>query len=50
VDNHQDVLAALGRADGEATCKVSRGPLVFVEGDGGAGESDVGKQTRVEGQ
>jgi hypothetical protein len=25
VDNHQDVLVALGRADGQATCKVGRG-------------------------
>ncbi len=37
----------LGRADGEATCKVGREPLVFVEGDGGAGEGNVDKQASV---
>ncbi len=50
VDNHQEVLVTLGRADGEATCKVGGRPLVFVEGDGGAGEGNVGKQACVEGQ
>ncbi len=43
VDNHQDVLMTLGRSNGEATCKVGGGSLVFVEDDGGAGEGNVGK-------
>ena len=30
VDNHQDVLVTLSGADGEATCLVGGGPLVFV--------------------
>ncbi len=50
VDNHQDVLVTLSRADREATCKVGGGPPVFVEGDRGAGEGNVGKQARVKGQ
>jgi hypothetical protein len=50
VDDHQDVLVALCRADGEATSKFGRGPLIFVEGDGGAGEGNVEKQASVEGQ
>jgi hypothetical protein len=37
VDNHQEVLVTLSRADGEATDEVGRGTLVFAEGDGGAG-------------
>ncbi len=43
VDNRQDVLMTLSRVDWEATCKVGREPLVFVEGDGGAGEGNVEK-------
>jgi hypothetical protein len=50
VDDHQDVLVALCQADEEATSKVGRGPLIFVEGDGGAGEGNVEKQASVEGQ
>jgi hypothetical protein len=50
VDNHQNVLVALGGADGKATGKVSRGPLVLVKGDGGAGEGNVGEQRCVDGQ
>ena len=30
VDNHQDVLVTLVRADGETTCEVGGGPLVLV--------------------
>ncbi len=30
VDNHQDVLVTLRRADRETTCEVGRGPLVLV--------------------
>ena len=30
VDNHQDVLVTLRRADGETTCEVGGGPLGLV--------------------
>jgi hypothetical protein len=46
VGYNQDILIAVNRADGKTTCKVSREPFVFVNGD----ETALGGRQQREGQ